>query len=59
MASGVSQWVTLSGNVAAWFALIYLIIVAVWGSPELRILKDQLKNMNEILLKLIKKLPSG
>lgn len=58
MASGVAQWVTLSGNVVGWFALVYLIIIAVWGSPELRVLKGQLKSMNELMLKLIEKLPS-
>lgn len=59
MPSGSIQWVTLSGNVAAWLALIYLIIVAVWGSPELRVLKGQLKRMNDVMLKLIEKLPGG
>jgi len=59
MPSGGIQWVTLSGNVAAWLALIYLIIVAIWGSPELRVLKGQLKSMNDVMLKLIEKLPGG
>ena len=59
MSSVVAQLVTISGNVVGWVALVYLIIVAVIGSPEMRILKGQLKSMNEPMLKLIEKLPGG
>lgn len=73
MPSAAIQWFQLSGSVAAWIALIYLIIIAIWGSPELRATKEYLrsveshlermeshfKRMDKYVLRLIEKLPGG
>ena len=73
MPSAAIQWFQLSGSVAAWIALIYLIIIAIWGSPELRAIKEHLKSvdnhyksidthlkrMDKYILRLIEKIPGG
>ena len=73
MTSGFLGWFSLSGSVAAWLALIYLVVTVVWGSPELKAVKAHLNSMDKhldrmdknfnrmytLIRQLINKIPGG
>ena len=57
MQAALSQWITFSGNVAGVIIIIYWILDTIrnWGgSPELKILKDELLTTNNHIERLVK-----
>jgi hypothetical protein len=57
--SSLSELVTISGNIAGVVIVIYWIVDTIrnWrGSPELKILKDELRTTNEHIKTLLEKL---
>jgi hypothetical protein len=59
MQAALSEWITLSGNVAGVMIVIYWIVDTIrnWGgSPELKILKGELERTNTHIKRLIEAL---
>jgi len=59
MQAALSEWITLSGNIAGVVIVLYWIVDTIrnWGgSPELKILKDELQRTNNHIERLIETL---
>lgn len=59
MQGSITEWTYLTGNITGGLIVMYWLVDSIrnWnGSPELRILKEQMQKMNEQISSLIKKL---
>ena len=45
-------WFGISGSVASWLALIYILYTVFWGSPELRDIRGHIQRTDSNILKL-------
>lgn len=62
MQGTLTEWITLTGNCVGGLVVLYWLVDTVrnWGgTPELKILKDELQRTNKHIERLIKSLPSA